>query len=345
MVNFRLIRHLWLFLVVAEEQNFCRAATRLGMSQPPLTEQIQVLEQSLKVKLFERTSRGARLTPAGEAILPEVRKLSELLERVEHSVKEAIEGQSGAVTIGATNAAMIDTLPLLLARMKQERPGITIRIKEMDSADAVPALRSGEVDVVFARLERNLGKNYASLVLSEERLVLALPEDHALVRHDSISLASLSDEAFVMPARHISHAYFDSVIGACLRYGFSPNIQFEVRSMVSQVAFVSCGQGIALIPTSLAMNAPSNVVIRPVEEDLTVTTTAMAWDSHRNLPLVKHVVEVVKTMTSERASNHGSHLMMPTLTYEALAARVANAEVTLLASVESHHQEVETVET
>jgi DNA-binding transcriptional LysR family regulator len=89
MINFRLIRHLWLFLAVAEEQHFGRAAKRLGMSQPPLTDQIQTLEQVLKVKLFERSRRGTKLTPAGAAILPAIRKFSEQLERLELAVREA----------------------------------------------------------------------------------------------------------------------------------------------------------------------------------------------------------------------------------------------------------------
>ena len=110
MINFRLIRHLWLFLAVAEEQNFGRAAKRLGMSQPPLSEQIQVLEQALKVKLFDRSRRGANLTPVGAAILPAVRKFAEQLERLELAVEEAVAGQSGMLTIGAISTAMFDVL-------------------------------------------------------------------------------------------------------------------------------------------------------------------------------------------------------------------------------------------
>jgi molybdenum-dependent DNA-binding transcriptional regulator ModE len=94
MINFRLIRHLWLFLAVAEEQHFGRAARRLDMSQPPLTEQIQALEQALKVQLFERSRRGAQLTPVGAAILPAVRKFADQLERLELAVREAVAGKS-----------------------------------------------------------------------------------------------------------------------------------------------------------------------------------------------------------------------------------------------------------
>jgi len=108
MINFRLIRHLWLFLAVAEEQHFGRAAKRLGMSQPPLTDQIQTLEQALKVKLFERSRRGTKLTPAGAAILPAVKKFAEQLERLELAVREAATGQRRMLTVGAISSAMVE---------------------------------------------------------------------------------------------------------------------------------------------------------------------------------------------------------------------------------------------
>lgn len=157
MINFRLIRHLWLFLAVAEEQNFGRAAKRLGMSQPPLSEQIQVLEQALKVKLFERSRRGAQLTPVGAAILPAVRKFADQLERLELAVEEAVAGQSGMLTIGAISTAMFDVLPGLIEQLKAEHPHLTVSVREIDSVEAVPALEAGDIDLAFARLDWDLG--------------------------------------------------------------------------------------------------------------------------------------------------------------------------------------------
>ncbi len=114
MINFRLIRHLWLFLAVAEEQHFGRAAKRLGMSQPPLTEQIQILEQALRVRLFDRSRRGTKLTPAGAAILPAVRKFAEQLERLELAVQEAATGQRSILSIGAITSSMVDVIPAMI---------------------------------------------------------------------------------------------------------------------------------------------------------------------------------------------------------------------------------------
>ena len=290
MINFRLIRHLWLFLAVAEEQNFGRAAKRLGMSQPPLSEQIQVLEQALKVKLFERSRRGAKLTPVGAAILPAVRKFADQLERLELAVEEAVAGQSGMLTIGAISTAMFDVLPGLIEQLKSDYPHLTVSVREIDSVEAVPALESGDIDLAFARLEGDLGASISSLPLTQDRLVVALPSDHPLASRTRISLSSLATEPLVMFSRKVSPVYFDNLIATCRDSGFSPRVLHEVRSVASQIAFVSCGQGIALVPASLKKLAPDNVVFRALSQKLHVVTTAVAWNADRPNPLVEELV-------------------------------------------------------
>lgn len=290
MINFRLIRHLWLFLAVAEEQNFGRAAKRLGMSQPPLSEQIQVLEHALKVKLFDRSRRGATLTPVGAAILPAVRKFAEQLERLELAVEEAVAGQTGMLTIGAISTAMFDVLPGLIEQLKHAYPQLTVSVREIDSVEAVPALESGDIDLAFARLDGDLGHTIRSLPLLEDRLMVALPGDHPLASRTRISLASLANEPLVMFSRKVSPVYFDNLIATCRASGFSPRVLHEVRSVASQIAFVSYGQGIALVPAALKKLAPDNVVFRPLSQQLNVVTTAVAWNAERSNPLVEEVV-------------------------------------------------------
>ena len=290
MINFRLIRHLWLFLAVAEEQNFGRAAKRLGMSQPPLSEQIQVLEQALKVKLFDRSRRGAKLTPVGAAILPAVRKFADQLERLELAVEEAVAGQSGMLTIGAISTAMFDVLPGLIEQLKSDYQHLTVSVREIDSVEAVPALEAGDIDLAFARLDGDLGASIKSLPLTQDRLVVALPSDHPLAARTRISLSSLATEPLVMFSRKVSPVYFDNLIATCRASGFSPRVLHEVRSVASQIAFVSCGQGIALVPAALKKLAPDNVVFRALSQKLNVVTTAVAWNADRPNPLVEELV-------------------------------------------------------
>ncbi len=265
------------------------------MSQPPLTEQIQILEQSLKVKLFERSRRGAQLTPVGAAILPAVQKLAEQLERLEFVVREAAAGQSGVLTIGAITSAMLEVLPDIIAKLKSEYPQLTVSVREIDSADAVPSLLAGEIDLAFARLEGDLGETVRALPLIQERLAVALPRTHPYAEKPRISLASLAEEDFVMFARRVSPVYFDHLIASCQARGFSPRIVHEVSSVASQIAFVGCGQGIALVPAILKKLAPENVVVRPLQERLDVVTTAIAWNTTRSNPLVDAVIAQVRS--------------------------------------------------
>ncbi|ROZ78037.1 LysR family transcriptional regulator [Ramlibacter sp. WS9] len=293
MINFRLMRHLWLFLVVAEEQHFGRAAKRLGMSQPPVTEQIQILEASLKVKLFERSSRGTQLTAAGAAILPVVRKLVEHMQQLELAVREAAAGQIGVLTIGAISSSMLDVLPPVIDGFRKSHPGVTVAVKEIDSVDAVSSLRTGEIDLALARLQVIGDDEIATEPLKEDRLAVAMPKDHPSAGLPRIRLATLAAENFIMFAREVSPDYFDSLTAACRANDFTPRIVHLVRSVASQVAFVGCGQGVALVPASMRKLAAENVVIKPLKENVKVITAAVAWNRKRPNVLVDEFKEAL----------------------------------------------------
>ncbi|MCJ2876633.1 LysR family transcriptional regulator [Rhizobium pusense] len=289
-IDFRLIRQLWMFLAVAEEQHFGRAAKRLGMSQPPLTEQIKVLEKALNLTLFERSRRGTVLSPAGAAILPAVRQFAGQVERLEQVVREVAAGQSGVLRIGAINAAMLETVPTILAKLKAQHPNLTVYIQEIDSAEAVPALEAGDLDLAFARIEGEVGPGIATMPLTEDRLAVALPADHSLAALPRVRLQSLAKEPLVMSSRKVSPVYFDMLTAVCRSHGFAPRVLHEVRSVASQIAYVGCGQGVALVPASMSRLAPENVVLRPLKERITVVTAALAWNRDRHHPMVDAVI-------------------------------------------------------
>lgn len=303
MINFRLVRHLWLFLAVAEEQNFGRAAKRLGMSQPPLTAQIQTLEAALRVKLFERSRRGAHLTAAGAALVPAVRKLVDQMQQMEAAVQEALAVQARGLTIGAIAPAMLDVLPPLLEKIRTRHPDVAVTVREIDSVEAAPMLRSGLIDLAFARLGPSGEEDIGTLAVTEDRLVVALPRTHRLAARKTVRLSTLAQEDFVMFYRQVSPEYFDTLTGACRRAGFMPRVAHEVRSVASQVAFVGCGQGIALVPASYRKQAPENVVVRPLQENLRVTTTTLAWSKSRPSMLVEQVRAEIAGRRAARPSS------------------------------------------
>jgi DNA-binding transcriptional LysR family regulator len=291
MVDFRFLRHLWSFLAIAEERHFGKAAKRLGISQPPLSQQIQILEQALGFKLFVRSRRGAELTPEGAAILPAVRRFAEQAGQMEAAVSEARLGRSEIIHVGAITSAIVDILPAVFRIARERHPHITLALAETDSSAAIDALLNGDIDVAFARFDHDVDPIKVRR-LANDRLVVALPAGHPLAARRKIRLASLAGQAMVLFPRRITPAYYDSIIAACRAAGFSPNIVQEVSTVPSQVAFVSCGMGIALVPGGLARLGAEGVVFRPLAEKVDVVTTAVAWNDQRASPRVRDFVKI-----------------------------------------------------
>lgn len=277
MIDFRLLRHLSYFLAVAEERHFGRAANRLGITQPPLSAQIQVLERVLGVSLFDRTRTGAHLTPAGKAILPSVRRLTQDAQKLELIVREVKDGRMRHLRIGAVTSAMFYLLPAVFRQARTLFPDLTFSLTEMDTANALGAIERDELDLAFVRAVRGQG-SVKIRPLSTVRLAVALPLDHRLTAKSEIRLSDLSDETIVMFPRRISPAYYDDIIGACARGGFSPRVMNEVQSIISQLAFVGCGAGIALVPGDFARVGMTEAIIRPLAEVIEVVTLAAAWN-------------------------------------------------------------------
>jgi DNA-binding transcriptional LysR family regulator len=199
------------------------------------------------------------------------------------------------LTVGAITSAMVEVLPPLIEKMKTTHPDMTISMREIDSVEAVPLLQSGDIDLAFARLEGDIGSGIKSMPLREDRLAVALPKSHSLATRSRIRLASLAEEDFIMFYRRVSPGYFDSLVTACRNTGFSPRIVYEVTSVASQIAFVGCGQGVALIPSGMKRMAPETVVVRPLTEKLSVVTTAVAWNGARPNPSVEAAVAALQS--------------------------------------------------
>ncbi|OAM34293.1 LysR family transcriptional regulator [Eikenella sp. NML96-A-049] len=294
MINFRLIRHLWMFLAVAEEEHFGRAAERLNMSQPPLTEHIKQLEQALGMVLFERSRRGTKLTAAGYSILPAVRKFAEQMQRLQTTVQEIAAGHSGILHIGAITVALLEEVPPLIEHIHWHYPALTVRVREIDSGDAEPLLQAGDIDLAFARLEIPWDSTIRLHTLRREPLAVVLPKSHPFAKRESIDLKDLACEGFVMFERAVSPGSFDALLAACQCAGFVPNILHEVRTIALQVAFAGCGQGVALVPVSSARYLPGNAVLRPLDDDIWINSVVLAWHERQHDPLLENVLDLVQ---------------------------------------------------
>jgi DNA-binding transcriptional LysR family regulator len=298
MIDFRLLRHFWYFLAVAEERHFGKAAKRLGMSQPPLSQQIQVLEQSLGVKLFERSRQGVRLTKEGNEVLGPVQRFMEHAQRLQLEVLDARQGRDTSVTIGAVNAAIFDIMPRLTRIAKQRYPHLSLSLSEMDSATALSGVQDGALDIALARFDQPVSALEIRPIV-KDRLVVVLPIDHRLTKHDRVALAELADESLVLSPRRISPSFFDQVVSACREVGFSPRVDYEVRSVVSQIAFVGCGNAIGMVPSRSMRFGGGDVVFRPLVENIEVVTIAAAWDPTRRKDVVPSIVQIAIGLGTE----------------------------------------------
>ncbi len=280
-MDFRIVRRLGHFLAVAEEGHFGRAAARLGLSQPPLTAQIQALEAELGVQLLERTRKGTRPTRAGEALLPMLRRLAEDAKQVEALAKELRAGRHAPMAMACVTSALFDYLPPLVRALRESQPDAAIVVEEMDTVDAVEALRRGEVDFALARLD-GARPPLGVLALGSDALVAALPEGHALLGDPGpLELAALAEEPLVSLPRSISPAYFDRQVAACRAAGFEPRSVREVGSAMAQLAIVAAGLGVALVSSAMARLSPPGVGFRPLRAAVESVGVALVWNAER----------------------------------------------------------------
>jgi DNA-binding transcriptional LysR family regulator len=286
-MDLRLVRRLGHFLAVAEEGHFGRAAKRLGLSQPPLTAQIQALEREAGVRLFDRTGRGVRLTRAGEALLPLARRLAAQAQEVETLARELRAGRHAPVSIACVTSALFDFLPPLVRGLQAALPEAAIGVREMDTADALDALRRGEVDLALLRGDRDSGP-IRLLPLGQDHLCVALPEGHALLSGpDPLPLAMLAEAPMLALPRAISPAYADAMTAACHEAGFTPRPVREVGSAMAQLGFVAAGLGVALVSSGMARLRPPGVAFRMLAGPIRAVGVALAWHVEREGEVVE----------------------------------------------------------
>jgi len=291
-MDFRLVRRLGHFLAVAEEGHFGRAAARLGMSQPPLTAQIQALEAELGVRLLERTGKGARPTREGEALLPLARRMAEEAAQIAALARELRAGRHAPVSLACVTSALFDYLPPLVRALQAARPSSAINVREMDTADAVEALRRGEVDLALLRLERDRAP-IRLRPLGRDVLAAALPLAHPLAQSAApLALAALADEPMLVLPRGISPAYSDAMVAACREAGFTPRAVREVGSAMAQLGFVAAGLGVALVSAGMARLRPPGVAFRDLEGPIHAVGVALAWNAERESEAVRLALDL-----------------------------------------------------
>lgn len=270
------LRHLRAFVAVAEELHFGRAASRLRVAQPAVSQHVRQLERDVGVRLFERTTRQVRLTNAGAVFKEHAHRVLADADRALESALLAEQGARGEIRVGLTGVITWRLLPRMARAYRQRYPLVRLQLyPAVFSASHLDSLLAGSIDVCLIRAP--VPATLASRVLLDEQLVAVLPEGHRLARRGSLELTDLAEEDFVSyPARQGS-SLRDTAVQACSSVGFWPRIVQEAPDTHTVVALVGAGVGVALLPGSAEKLQLEGVVFRPVTGADMGAPIALAW--------------------------------------------------------------------
>ena len=261
------LRHLRYFAMVAEHQSVRAASEHLYVTQPAVSRQIQDLEAELGVSLFERSSRGLRLTEAGLAFQADTQRILAAVQEAKRSVQLRAAGLLGSLRLGLIESAGWDGLvPEAIGRLQQEAPGLRIQLFPMSTPQQLAALHEGGLDGGFIYPFEPPDAALQCTALARHDVILAVPEGSRLAQRPLVQASELSDEPFVMFERPVYPAYHDRLMGACTQAGLTPRIVQEVGSESAVLSLVSAGIGIALVNAANRGRPPARVRFVPLAD-------------------------------------------------------------------------------
>lgn len=272
------LRHLRYFIAVAEELHFSRAAERLGMSQPPLSKQIRVLERELGVELFHRDPNGVTLTDAGQVLWSEAHRLVGDAQAFRRLAESLGSGQEGLVRIAVVGTTVMGGVPGIIRQARQTMPRVTFTLHDIETGDQVLAFRKRRIDVGVIRPPFPLeGRQYVPL--AREPLVAVLPADHELASRSSIRSSELREEDFILFPRRLGQGLFDAVVGSCREHGFEPRITLETERMQTIIVLVASGAGVSIVPACVRSFAVPGVAYVDLADSSQISELGMVADA------------------------------------------------------------------
>ncbi|MDP9889977.1 LysR family transcriptional regulator [Pseudarthrobacter enclensis] len=299
------LRHLAGFIATAEELHFGRAAARLHMAQPALSQQIRLLEKELGVELFHRNTRSVSLTDSGKAMLGPAKQV---MADVDIARRSALFGSSeivGRVVVGFAGASSRNVLPVLARAVRAEQPGIELVLKGQTYAGkAVAEVAAGQLDIGFARLPVN-NQSVATRVYEYERMVAALPSDHPLAGRETIRIADLASEPFVTFPGTQGSTVRDALIHVAMGAGFTPRIMQEAPDSYTILGLVAAGVGVTITVSSVQHIDTPGLVYRELEDDLPRIAAVLAWRKENSAAATNAVLEIAeRLLPTPAASEH-----------------------------------------
>ncbi|MFG2604815.1 LysR family transcriptional regulator [Streptomyces sp. NPDC048514] len=281
------------FVVLAEELHFGYAAARLGIAQPPLSQQIRRLEDKVGHPLFSRRPGRVTLTPAGRELLPAARRALTGLEAGLAATRAVGSGRAGRLRIGFAASLALTVLPGLLRTFRHQFPGVHLDIHEMTTAPQLAALHDHSIDIGLLREPPTHETELAFKTVLTEPFVAVLPSTHPLAAQRTVQLGQLADSPFVLLPRAVGPQLHDQITALCTAAGFTPQIAQHAVEWQTVCALVGTGLGVSIAPASIRRIRLKGVAFRRIEPATARTRVAVAWRDSDHNPLVAHLLAIV----------------------------------------------------
>lgn len=272
------LRYLRYFVAIARTRHFTRAAQELGISQPPLSQQIQRLEREVGTPLLRRLSRGIELTEAGEAFYEDACQILALSDAAMEKVKGIARGINGSLSMGiASSDAFYPGIFTLIRQFQQSHPGVTVHQLESNMATLMAALNDAELDLAFIRLPCENSKVFNLRIVAQEPMVIALHHSHPLAAEGTLRLEQLRDVPLVLFPQEIAPGIYELIYNSCLRAGVDMNKVYQSSQLSSSLSMVAAGFGFALVPESMMRITYPEVTYHDIAGAQVTTDIAIAW--------------------------------------------------------------------
>src|SRR6201987_3205844 len=285
------LRHIRYFLAVAEERHFTRAAAKIGIGQPPLSQQIKDLEAEIGAPLFHRVAHGAELTSAGEAFLQAVKEMPTLAERATKAARRAARGETGSRRLGYPPSATFNAaVPSAIRAFRRAYPEVDLTLEEANTTRLVTGLREGTLDAVFLRPGTPDTGELQLRPLSGGPVVVALPKRHSAAGQQEIDLAMLKHDPFLLFPREVAPTVYDTVVDACRKAGFEPIIGQVAPHFTSIVNLVAAELGVSIVPASMMQVRVTGIAYRQIADQSPTTRLALAYRRGETSPVVRNFI-------------------------------------------------------
>jgi len=300
------LRHLRYFVAVAEERNFTRAAQRLNIAQPPLSRQIQQLEETLGVQLLERNSRPLKLTETGKFFYSHAAQLLAQTADLE-SMTRRVGNIERSLSVGFVGSTLYGMLPKIIRRFRDQNPTVELSLHEMSTMDQIRALKDGRIDVGFGRI-RLEDTNIRRVILREEQMIVALPEGHPLSFGKSVlALRDLVQETLIIFPKAPRPSYADQVLAAFHDRALKPRRIYEVRELQIALGLVAAGEGISIVPSSVNGLKRDDVSYKELDDPTLVSPIIMSMRALDESRDIQAMLELVYRLYDEEKIPYTPH--------------------------------------